>query len=324
MKAASLTWLAVYVLVAIGLAAWFFVRFPAWPTAPPSLPDAAFRIKAAIGAGLLVGLPALAAFSMLHSSWARLQERADVARAAAGGRPADGKRSAFYGQIHRDGPALVAPLSRRECLLYRYEVSHIQTRSRFGSNRTSGVTVTDSIVDAEGFALTPSTIHTAGGAVKLLTLAKLEFVPDSLRFEAIAENYKDYVATAPLKGTGTLDAHDRLLRSLLRPSDAGVRYDLGTGELSGDVAYLIKEHIVQHGDHVAVFGVYSAARGGIVSDPESIEPIDVRLRRGSLESLKRGLAIHAAQSLFGAMALCAVAAGGVWVFFRFGPSHIWN
>ena len=324
MKAACLTWLAVYVLLATGLAAWFLVRFPAWPTVPPSLPDAAFRIKASIGGGLLIGLPALAAFSMLHSSWARMQERAGLARAAEGGLPADGKRGAFYGPIHHDGPALVAPLSRRECLLYRYEVSHIQTRNRFGSNRTSDVAVTDSIVDAEGFALTPSTIHTAGGPVKLLTLARLEFKPDSLRFGAVAENYKDYVATAPLKGTGTLDAHDTLLRFLLEPSDAGVRYDLGTGGLSGDVAYSIKEHVVQHGDNVVVFGTYSAAKGGIVSDPDDIEPVGVRLRRGSVQSLKRGLAIQALQSVFGAMALSAVAAGAVWVFFRFGPSHIWD
>ena len=85
---------------------------------------------------------------------------------------------------------------------------------------------------------------------------------------------------------------------------------------------MIKEHIVQHGDSVVVFGKYSAELGGIVHDPESVW--DTRLRKGTLESLKAGLPRGAMGFVLRAVAWGAVAAVGAWVFFGFGPSHIWD
>jgi hypothetical protein len=324
MKNACLTWLGLYVVLALGLAAWFLLHFPVSPTVPPSLPDAPFRMKVALGAGFLDALPALFALSMLSSGWARVRERQQLARAAEGGFPAEGERGVFHGPIHRDGPPLTAPLSGRDCLLYRYEMSHIASRNRFGTNRTSDVSITDTIVDAEGFALTPSTIQTANGPVKLLTLVKPEFKADRFSREAISANYAAYVATTTLSGTGSVEMHPSLLRSLLRDADGAIRYDLGTGTLDPSVAYVIKEHIVQHGDDVAVFGKHSAARGGIVCDPDSMMVMDTRLRKGSLDSLKGGLLRNAIGYVLGSVAWGLVAAAGAWVFFTFGPSHIWD
>lgn len=323
MKRSCLAWLGLYVLLALVATASFFLQFPPSPTVPPSLPDASFRLKAALGAGFLGAFPALFALSMLYTGWLRLRERARLARSSEGGAPADGEQGVFFGPIRRDGPSLTAPLSGRECLLYRYEVSHIETGSRRRpGGQSMKVETTRTIVDAEGFALTPSTIQTASGPVKLLTLVTPEFKAERHTLGEVGERYTAYVATAALKGTGSVDAHPSLLRSLQKDTDGAIRYDLGTGVLDPGVAHSIREHVVQHGDNVVVFGKYSAAAGGIVHDPGSVW--DTRLRKGSLEALKRGLTLNAVGYVIGAGAWCAVAAVGAWVFFTFGPSHIWD
>jgi len=321
-KTTCITWIALYIILALGCTVWFFLRFPASPANPTYLPETAFRIKVALVGGFLTALPALFTLSMLYTGWLRVQERARLSVASEGGLPEDGKQGVFYGPIHCDGPPLKAPLSRRECLLYRYEITHIKSRSQFGKNRVSDDTITDTVVDAEGFALTPSTIRTVRGPVKLLTLVKPEFKPDCFSLDQISENYKAYAATARLKRCGSLEMHPSLQKSLHNDADGAIRYDLGTGELDPANALLIKEHIVQHGDTVVVFGKYSAARGGIVYDPDSVG--DTRLRKGSLDSLKKSLAMNALGYVLGAIAWCVAAATGIWVFFRFGPSHIWD
>jgi len=70
---------------------------------------------------------------------------------------------------------------------------------------------------------------------------------------------------------------------------------------------------------VCVFGTYSAVKGGIVSNPDSPELIPTRLRKGSLESLSRGLERGALGYVLGAVAWAAVAAGAAWALLRFGP-----
>lgn len=327
MKTTCLGLLVIYLLLGIGFTAWFLLRFPAFPGG--SLPDASFRLKAALGGGFLVALPVLFTLSMLFETWRRVSERAQLTRAAEGGLPADGEHGVFYGPIHREGPPLTAPLSRRDCLLYRYEVSHTEEwkSSRFASSRmnrdSDSSRPSTTVVDAEGFALTPSTIQTAGGPLKLLALVKAEFSADVLEFEKIAENYGAYAATATLQGQGSLDVHPSLLRSLQKDADGAIRYDLGTGKLDPSKGpFQTREHIVQHGDSVVVFGKYSAALGGVVHNPDSVW--DTRLRKGSLESLRKGLALGAFGNLVQALLWCAVGVAGAWVFFRFGPTHIWD
>ena len=327
MKTTCLGLVVIYVLVGLGFASWFFLRFPAFPGG--WLPETSFRLEVALGGGYLAALPVLFALSMLQSTWLRLQERAGLTRAAEGGLPVDGDRGVFYGPIHRHGAPLTAPLSGRDCLLYRYEITHSEESKKppFGSSSMSQDSdrsrPSTTVVDAQGFALTPSTIQTAGGPVKLLTLVKPEFNADLLSFDETAENYRTYLTTATLKGQGSLDVHPSLLRSLQTNTGGAIRYDLGTGKLdSSKEPFQIREHIVQHGDNVVVFGRYSAACGGIVHDPDSMW--DTRLRKGSLESLRRGLAMGAFGKLVQAVLWCAVAVAVAWAFFRFGPTHIWD
>ncbi|HQG64748.1 MAG TPA: hypothetical protein PLA32_03140 [Smithella sp.] len=314
----GITWFALYILLVAGFAAWFFLYFP---TASPGdiLPEASFRIKKALIGGLVVAIPAWLVLCQLSGVWLRIQEREQLVQAAKGHFLADGERGVFYGQIHRDGPPLTAPLSKRDCLLYRYEVTH--TESRPSRLKSTDVSNNSTIYDAEGFALTPSTIHTASGSLKLLTLVTPKFKADRIPSDQAVGNYKEYLSKALLQGTGSLDMYPSIKNSIISDTDGDIRYDLGTGQLDPTDQLNIQEHIVQDGETVAVFGKYSAAVSGIVFDPVAYE---VRLYKGSLESMKKELMRGVRWYAFGAMILCLVTAIGAWVFFKYGPSHIWS
>jgi hypothetical protein len=60
----------------------------------------------------------------------------------------------------------------------------------------------------------------------------------------------------------------------------------------------------------------------IAHDPNI--PSDTRLRKGSLQALKRKLVLDAIGCVVVAIFWCSVTAAGTWVFFRFGPTEIWN
>ena len=123
-----------------------------------------------------------------------------------------------------------------------------------------------------------------------------------------------------LQGAGSLDMFPSLKSSIMNKTDGAIRYDLGTGQLDPTDQLYIQEHIVQDGETVAVFGKYSASLGGIVFDPVGYA---VFLYKGTLESMKKDLLRGAKWYAFGAIVLCVVTAVGAWVFFKYGPLHIW-
>ena len=267
----------------------------------------------------MVAIPAWLVLCQLSGVWLRIQDRAKLTEASKGHFIADGERGVFYGQIHRDGPPLTAPLSKRDCLLYRYEITHTESRpSRLKSTDSSN---DSKIYDAEGFALTPSTIHTASGSLKLLTMVTPKFKADRIPSDQAVENYREYLTTATLQGAGGLDMYPSLKSSIISDTSGAIRYDLGTGQLNPTDQLYIQEHIVQDGETVAVFGKYSAVVSGIVFDKVGCA---VLLYKGSLESMQKDLMRGAKWYAFGAIVLCMVTAIGVWVFFKYGPSHIWS
>jgi hypothetical protein len=76
------------------------------------------------------------------------------------------------------------------------------------------------------------------------------------------------------------------------------------------------EQIVQHGDEVAVFGFYSAARGGIVPDPDEEILHMARLRKGSLPQLTSGLIRQAVLSASSAILFASAILGWSYLFFQ--------
>jgi hypothetical protein len=317
-KKSCLTWVVSYVLMSFCLWAWFnaSVREPVADMSPPpaSVPS---RVWLVIGGAVVGALPALFAASMMASAVTRLKERSRLHQASEGRRPRDGGRGVFFGRILREGPSLTAPVSGRECLLYRYRITHSESRRSTGR----GPSPPDrTVTDAEGYALTPSVIQTATGLVKLRAFVTPEFRADRFTMSEVGRNVDAYLAAATVRGTGKLEDDHRALQAILENGDGAIRYDRGTGKLDPGVAHWIEEHIVRNGDEVCVFGKFSAAEGAIVPDPDSPTLMPTRLRRGSLEFLSRRLALDAVGYVLGAAAWAVLAAAWAFAFPIFGPS----
>jgi hypothetical protein len=316
-KTLSISLLAAYLLLALGLSTWFYLRFPIDPNVSP-LPTTSYRAKAALAVGFLDAIPALLSVGAVYDVFLRLRRRDRLARSVAGLPPSDGKREAFCGRIRRDGPPLVAPLSGRRCVLYRYVVTARggTTSPGRGSSQT-----TSSFTLAEGFAMTPVTIEAVAGSVKLLTLVEPECPADRLALEQVADNYAAHAATARLQPS-TERSKAAVLRALRKRPKAEIRYDLGpdSRHIPTAAPLTIEETIVQEGDTVAVFGKYSAALGGVVDDPDGVE--GVRLYKGPIEVMQRRLTRSALWFVLGSVVWLALAAVGAWAFLTYGPPYI--
>lgn len=318
MKKACLTWVVVYIVLAFGLFAWFnlSVREPVSDISPPpaSMPS---RFWLSLGGAVIGALPALFAASMMASAVTRLKERFHLHQASEGRRPRDGGRGVFFGRILREGPSLTAPVSGRECVLYRYRITHSESRRSTGR----GPSPPDrTVTDAEGFALTPSVIQTATGLVKLRSFVTPEFKADRFTMSEVGRNVDAHLAATTFRGSGRLEDDYRALQATLKDGDGAIRYDRGPGTVDPTVPHLVEEHIVCNGDEVCIFGKFSAAEGAIVPDPDSPMLMPTRLRRGSLEFLSRRLALNAIGYALGALGWGAIAAGWAVAFPVFGPT----
>jgi len=317
-KKSCLTWVVVYILLALGLGAWFSVsvREPVSGISPPpaSMPS---RVWLVIAGALLGALPGLFAASMIASAATRLKERGQLRKAAAGRRPPDGQHGVFFGRVLREGPSLTAPVSGRECLLYRYSITHSENWRSSGRGPSPPSSI---ITDAEGFALTPSVVQTATGLVRIRSFVKPEFRADRFTMGEVGKNVDAYLTATTFRGRGKIEDDDRALQAVLTDRDGAVRYDRGSRNLDPKVPYMIEEHIVRDGDEVCVFGKFSASDVAIVPDPDNWMLSPTRVRRGSLEVLSRRLVLNAIGYALGATAWAALAAAWAFAFPIFGPS----
>lgn len=311
LKRTCLTGLCVYFGLAILLGAWLLVLFPeAPPDTTPRLPPFPVRLLMAFGAGLIGSIPGSLAIAGLDGVRTRLMERAQLLKTATGTLPVDGVFQPFSGRILATGPMLQAPLSGRECLLYRYVASHTVSMGKSSSK----------ITDAEGYALTPSYLDTSAGRVHLLAYLEMETKPDLLEEASARERLRSFLPTVPLfQHSLDLVRTYRESNKNLLDSDGTIHFNSGQPN-AADTARTFEEQIAQHGDQVAVFGLYSAERGGIVPDPEDEIGHRARLRKGSLQEVSRGFVKQAVAS--GIVGLLLAAALFFWIraFFLHAPS----
>ncbi len=310
MKKWCLASFAVYALAAVCFAVWFFVRFPeAPPDTSPRLPPMPMRAAMAWAWGLVCAIPAFLGLAGLDGVRTRLGERARLLAAAAGAPPRDGVVGPFVGRMVASraterGQPLTAPLSGRECLLYHYEASH-----------TSGGKSASQVTDAEGYALAPSAIETLTGLVELRAYLEPEFTPEAFETAPSKERLGAYQRTATLfQPTANLMRNYRESQSYLLDDDGSIRWDHGS-QGSADEAKRFVEHVVQHGDEVVVFGLYSAARNAIVADPQSEVLHRARLRKGATGRVARRLVVEALTSAVAGAVFLAGAAALACLFF---------
>ncbi len=306
-----LPWVGVYFGLALALGVWFSIGFPERPpNESPRLPPVPYRLSLAFGAGLIGGIPGILALMGLDGVRSRLLERTRLRRAAAATIPVDGVFQPFFGRVVASGPMLVAPLSGRECLLYHYKAYH----SSGGRNSTT-------VTDAEGYALTPSQLDTIAGRVHLLSYLEPDFGEESLDAESARARLRNYLPTVELfRPSLDLARNFREAAAQLLDDDGTIRSDQGHPD-APESARGFSEQIVQHGDEVAVFGMYSAARQAVVPDPAGFISHEARVRKGSLARISRGFAWQAvASGVVGAL-FGAALAGWIYAFFRFAPTY---
>lgn len=311
MLATCLPLLGIYFGLALALWVWFSIGFPeAPPNTSPRLPPLPYRLALALGAGLIGAFPGALALAGFDGVRSRLLERARLLRAAGATVPVDGAFQPFFGRIVASGPMLVAPLSGRECLLYHYKAYH----SSGGSHSTT-------VTDAEGYALTPSHLDTIAGRVHLLSYLEPDFGEESLDAKSARARLRNYLPTVELfRPSLDLARNFREAAAQLLDDDGTIRSDQGHPDAS-ESASGFSEQIVQHGDEVAVFGMYSAARQAVVPDPAGFITHEARVRKGSLARISRGFAWQAVASGVVGTLFGTALAWWIYAFFRFAPSY---
>ncbi len=270
------------------------------------MPPLPLRLALAFGAGLIGAIPGGLAIAGLGGARTRLRQRAQLLAAAGPPKvPEDGEFGPFFGRLVATGPTLVAPLSGRRCAMYRYQAAH-----------SSGGSHSSEVVDVEGYALTPSHLDTLAGRIHLFAFMEAEFTPDTLDPEPARERLRAYLPTVELfQPSLDLMRNYRENEKQVLDADGSIRFDHGRPD-GVETARYFHEHIVEPGDEVAVFGLYSAARQGIVPDPADEIRHRARLRKGPLRRLARGFVLQALASAI--VGLLFAAAFGFWIrlFFR--------
>lgn len=308
LKSTCLMWVGLYFLSVFMLGLWFLICFPeAPPNTTPRLPPLPFRIILAFGAGFIGAIPGTLVLATLDGLRTRLKERASLLKASTSSVPADGLYQTFRGRILATGPMLTAPLTGRNCLLYQYKAT-------VGTNTRGSMEVTY----AEGYALTPSCLETPCGQIRLNAYMEPEFPEERVDMYEGRERIGAYLSAAekvPLSTWNLKSNYREIQKHLWGDSDGAIRFDSGVPERAVE-ATNFSERIVQHGDEVAVFGLYSAVQGGIVPDPDEEILHMARLRKGSLSQLTSGFVRQAILSASVAIFFAAALFGWIYLFFR--------
>jgi hypothetical protein len=231
------------------------------------LPEA----PAAIPAGIFGGLAAWLGVGFFVGIKQKLAERSMIVRALSGDAPRDGEKVAAIGRISPNGSALVSPLTGRACVAYKYEV-----RSG-GKNDHSYY---------DGFALTPSSIQTQAGSIRLLAYPDLKvsatYVPNA---DAIPK-FNEYLRTTEFRepSLANFKAAWADMLKLFNDDDGSIRTDQRTTSNTIDLSNVqFIEWIVQPGDQICAIGLYSVQKGGLIPDQKNLLQ-QVTIRKGEPDS----------------------------------------
>ncbi|HWW60324.1 MAG TPA: hypothetical protein VN181_03060 [Thermoanaerobaculia bacterium] len=181
----------------------------------------------------------------------------------------DGARVAAIGTAAAQGPLLTSPFQQKPCVAYSYEI------------KSEG-----EVKYADGFAMTPCTIQTQSGAVRILAWPELAWPADYPFGEETKRRAGEYVdATQFTKFSGFREAL-RTLRELRADSDGTMRFDHQMSEWNPLMSATFAERVLAPGDQVCALGRYSAMQQGFVPD-ESEAVQSIKITKGGAEQALR-------------------------------------
>lgn len=200
-----------------------------------------------------------------------------IRRGIKGGRAEEGEKIAVAGTVGTSMSLLEAPATRRRCVLYEYKIMPA------GNEQAA---------DVEGFALTPVSIDGVRGSIRLLAAPELAFDPDKVIRVEQHQNLREYLSRTTFTEHLQLNLKNEFkhLRQVLADDDGRIRYDIFRGQKRDlDLSSMsVREKVLVPGEHVVVIGRYSAARNGLVSDPDAMMH-SVKVVKGDAQEIARKL-----------------------------------
>lgn len=199
----------------------------------------------------LVGL----GLAMISGARFAARDRRALERFRRGERPRDGELAAVTGEIRASFEPLHAPLSGRECVVYRYDIGPPNRRNSESRAR-----------DYVGFAFARCAVHSPYGTYALGSFPVLNGFPEQRHDAARAREY--VAATQYEEFSNVLTLAKYTLELHHQPPPVRVDWQLGTvpERLDGTEA---KEAIVANGTTVTAYGRYSSATNSLVSGTKS-------------------------------------------------------
>ena len=251
------------------------------------------------------GLIALGGARLLYSAFTAWRERSALLGGIAGVQPSDGPGAVLVGTLEPLGGRLRAPLDGLDCLAYSYAV----TEDR-GTGRKRVI-----LTHFKGVGLAPSTIVTASGSFRLLTVPDLDAAaPGGTASDHVAA-FERYAGATAFTGAGT-SAQELL--DCWSDADGAYRSDVAYASL--EAVNLVNCRLVQQavrpGARVCVFGTFSAEKCGIV--PSATWAASPRLMVGNVEQVAASLGSTAKTRLVLGILISSGAAGLVAAFIANG------
>lgn len=255
------------------------------------------------GSGLCVSLAISYALAIATIS----KERAMLLGAMVGHPPQDGKWVAVSGTIRSLNP-LRAPISGVAAIAYKYEMYRME---RSGKS-TSKVTY------YEGKALTPSTIASKQGAIRLLAVPTLDVPAENIESQIARANATQYVQATTFEKSSTQPfGTDKEAAD----DDGMYRVDKRNSDREIEVAECkLEERHIKQGEMVCAFGLYSSQRGGLVPHPNWSKP--ARIMRGDANAVAGQLRKRMIRYSFGIIFFSAAAFGIVKLYQRAAPALV--
>ncbi|HVG22948.1 MAG TPA: hypothetical protein VND45_02240 [Thermoanaerobaculia bacterium] len=248
-------------------------------------------------AAAVAGLAVVLTFGYAWGIVAAYRERKMLVEAVAGTTLPDGKWIAISGPIHSMAP-LTAPLSGRDSVAYEYKISRSERVGRSSSD----------VPYFEGKALTPSTIATRQGTVRLLAVPSFQDVePENVPPSQALANAREYVMLTEFR----MRSEDKNAVDEESMDDDG-QYRRDRRHSASDVAlteeFRYEEKRIGQGEQVCAFGLYSRQRGGFVPHPNWAH--QMRLMRGDAAAVAAKLRTRMIRYFAGVL-LCSGAAYGI-------------
>lgn len=218
---------------------------------------------------------------------------------------ADGAWVAVSGPISSRTPVR-GPLSGDSVVAYEYK---IERDERIGRS-------TSAVLYFDGKALSESTIATAQGPIRLLTVPAFEMDPEPIPNARAVSNATHYISRTALSNRETGAARTGNLEKEWTDDDGVFRIDnrRTAGAVDLKDRFRLEERQVRQNEPVCVFGVYSAERRGLVPDTRWGRP--ARLMRGTASAAASRLSGRIVRYTIGALLLAGVAGGGVVLYLR--------